>query len=69
MNVDGREKVPSERRDLTGETPGKRRKFMKAKKFVVAVLAAILAVGAVFAFTACGDPTEEPPPTTNTKSF
>lgn len=42
---------------------------MKAKKFVVAVLAAILAVGAVFAFTACGDPTEEPPPTTNTKSF
>lgn len=42
---------------------------MKAKKFVVAVLAAILAVGAVFAFTACGDPTEEPPPSTNTKSF
>lgn len=42
---------------------------MKAKKFVVAVLAAILAVGAVFAFTACGDPTEEPPPPTNTKSF
>ena len=42
---------------------------MKAKKFVVAVLAAILAVGAVFAFTACGDPTEEPPAPTNPKSF
>ena len=42
---------------------------MKAKNFVVAVLAAILAVGAVFAFTACGDPTEEPPAPTNPKSF
>ena len=27
---------------------------MKTKKFIVAILAAILAVGAVFAFTACG---------------
>lgn len=45
---------------------------MKTKKFIVAILAAILAVGAVFAFTACGpeDDGEDGDTTTpSTKSY
>lgn len=45
---------------------------MKTKKFIVAILAAILAVGAVFAFTACGpedDGTDDDTTNPSTKSY
>ena len=45
---------------------------MKTKKFIVALLAAILAVGAVFALTACGpedDKKDDDKTTTSTKSY